>query len=35
MEETPQWALMLAQGVFSEHVFIHDDRIVLSEGIGC
>ena len=31
MEETPQWALMLAQGVFSEHVFIHDDRIVLAE----
>jgi pyrroloquinoline quinone biosynthesis protein B len=33
VEETPQWALMLAQGVFSEHVFIHDDRIMLSEGL--
>jgi pyrroloquinoline quinone biosynthesis protein B len=31
MEETPQWALMLAQGVFSEHVFMHDDRIILSD----
>ena len=31
MEETPQWALMLAQGVFSEHVFMHGDRINLSD----
>ena len=31
MEETPQWALMLAQGVFSEQVFMHNDRIVLSD----
>ena len=28
IEETPQWALMLKQGVFSERVFTHGDAVI-------
>ena len=33
IEETPQWSLMLQQGVFSEHVFMHGDKIKLGNGL--
>lgn len=33
MEQTPQWALMLKQGVFCERVFKHGDTIVSENGL--
>ena len=33
IEETPQWALMLKQGVFSERVFMHGDAVISANGL--
>lgn len=33
LEETPAWAVMLDDGVFEEHIFLHQDHVQLGPGL--